>query len=442
VPSKHARISPSSLPYLALCPGRLQAIEALPPQDRDRDTQASIDGTRRHALSEWRKNHPLDPWPTEVEGYKVTSDDIAAVSKIQQYFLTHDAHPARGLDVQMFLTEEQVEIGRWCGLDEGIMWGTADTIMATRDMLEIADDKYGQVQVDPDNWQNKAYAVGAGVKLVDPATGEFFPHWRQVRNVKLTIVQPTAEDPIKSVVYPLTDLETWARQIGDIARKALAPGAKRVPGDKQCRWCAAAGVCRERMESTAKEMFNMVEQPDTPGMPEPIASVDSIIDIAETRMTQDPESMTPEEIGRMLDTAIAVEGWFQDLRKQAQTFLQDGTPIPGWKLIAGKRSRAWKEGEDETAKALKSLGVKIDDLYSRKLVTPAQAEKCEVGRKHKVILGADKARMRKLEDLWSWKEGKPALAPESDPAPAVNDAHSMFEAPPQEPEPQLTPDWI
>ena len=39
------------------------------------------------------------------------------------------------------------------------------------------------------------------------------------------------------------------------------------------------------------------------------------------------------------------------------------------------------------------------------------------------------------EDLWSWKEGAPTLAPESDPAPAINAPEQMFEAQPQ-PEPE------
>ncbi len=54
---------------------------------------------------------------------------------------------------------------------------------------------------------------------------------------------------------------------------------------------------------------------------------------------------------------------------------------------------------------LEKLGA---DAYQSKLVSPAQAEK---------LLG--KAKAKEISDLWCKPNGRPTLAPQSDPRPAV-----------------------
>lgn len=433
---------------LALCPGRLNAIESLPPEDRDKDSQASIDGTRRHALSEYRKRNPGASRPQSVlvdgEQQKVTDEDWIAVSILWPYFRDHPAFPGNHEAFPgYFGVEERVEIGKYCGLPEGVCWGTADTIAITKDEIEIIDEKHGHILVEPLNLQNKAYAVGAAAKMFEQdANGRAHikPGFQQVKTVKLTIAQPTNQQaPISSVVFPLTHLEKWAKEIGELGRRALDPSALRIPGEKQCKYCPAgkANRCPERYQHVASVMFEalspgetpMVETPElqlTPG-PAPIASVDTIASLAEVRLTQPLEEIPVEQLGRLLDQLALIEGWAADVRSYAEKLDAKGERIPGWKRVAGKSSREWVDDEDKTAAGLRSCGVSKEAMYVRKLVSPAQAEKVEVGRKNKVLLIQDKARSAKLQKLWRKKEGKPTLVPESDPRPALNVGATMFE---------------
>lgn len=180
-------------------------------------------------------------------------------------------------------------------------------------------------------------------------------------------------------------------------------------------------------------MFNMVTDKtpvSTTEPPEPIASVDSIVDIAEVKMAQDPESLDPEELGKILDQASLIEGWLKDVRKLAQERLASGVAVPGWKLVEGKRSRAWID-EDNLVEAFKRLGIPKRDFTVTKLVTPAQAEAIDK-------IAASPRSLERLKTLWDWKTGKPALRPESDPAPGIDEAHRMFEKV-TEPEPEPNP---
>ena len=74
-------------------------------------------------------------------------------------------------------------------------------------------------------------------------------------------------------------------------------------------------------------------------------------------------------------------------------------------MVAGRSSRSWSD-EVQAATVLESaLGVKA---WERKLTSPAKAEK---------MLG--KSKLGLIESLISSKEGRPTLARESDPRPAV-----------------------
>ena len=440
----HAEISPSNLEALSRCPGRKAAIAALPPAQRDVSSASAEQGTRRHALMEWRIHHPTKPWPTTITGeegktYKITGDDVFAVQAVWPYIQNHEAYKNSDQEWNGYWVEDNVEIGQFCGLKPGVCKGWVDLILVTRDEIEILDHKFGRALVDPDCLQLKAYGIGAVYRLVDPSTlatrPEFYQRHRQVRTIKLTIAQPeNKEEPIRSVSYPLVEsLQTWMEEVGKVAKAALEENAPRIPGDKQCHFCPVAKVqaCPERQAQVAKAMFEILPREESMAQsnpePRPLASVETITDIAEVAMVQDPCRLSVEDLGRALDKAMLIEGWFKDVRKRALALLHEGTQIPGWKLIAGKRTREWTGEEEETTRGLMALGVRKADTHVQKLVTPAQAEKLMVGRKTPIPLGNDKKKMHLMEELFSWKEGKPVLAPESHEAPAINAPGEMFQ---------------
>jgi hypothetical protein len=128
----HASFSPSSLERVAECPGSHARIAALPPELRlCTDSEASLRGTRLHGVLANRVSVRIgldaDPrWEEPPPG----SEDAAALSRIWSYV---DQHPAlQSGPGRAVWVEQRVEIGRWCGLPEGDLWGTADLILATR----------------------------------------------------------------------------------------------------------------------------------------------------------------------------------------------------------------------------------------------------------------------------------------------------------------------
>ena len=69
----------------------------------------------------------------------------------------------------------------------------------------------------------------------------------------------------------------------------------------------------------------------------------------------------------ILEKAEVIETALKAVRSQAMKLLSLGQDIPGWKLVAGNKRRAWKD-EEAVKKAMPELLVK-------ELVTPPQAEK-------------------------------------------------------------------
>ena len=108
-----------------------------------------------------------------------------------------------------------------------------------------------------------------------------------------------------------------------------------------------------------------------------------------------------------------IEDWCKAVRAEAERRLLAGQPVPGWKLVQGKKgARQWadaKAAED----ALKSMRLKPDDMYEMKLISPTTAEK---------LYKAGTIGPRQwphLQGLITQSEGKPHVAPESDSRPAL-----------------------
>jgi len=432
--SQHARLAPSALKNYdpaTGCPGRLRMVEQLPPEERSQETQASLDGTRRHELL-YQKNMGQTP------AYE-SADDERLVERAWEYFRVH---PARTHPDALWLPEQEVEIGKHLGLEEGLCKGTADLVAAHKDTVEIVDAKFGRWPVSPDTPQLKAYGFG-GVRLLLQDDGNWLPNHRQTKWIKLTIIQPQLPEMAHTTgPLPLIEsLNAWKEELSAIARAALDPNAPLNPNEDNCRFCPAKKICPAYTEQTQRDvtaMFSDLTQPELPPQTEPAANPQhTMLEILENRTSQTPENLSPDELGRVLDLAPMVKAWFAECEDVAAKRLKAGQPVEGWKLIEGRGSREWALPEPETVAQLKKLGVKVGDIYVKKMVSPAQAERL-------AAFTASKTKMDKLHPLIRRKPGKPTLAPESDPSPGVDPLHGMFEDVSQttaNPEPE-TPDWF
>lgn len=386
--SYHARLSPSSAHRWLECAASVKACEASP---KGKSSFFANEGTRAHEIAEQVLTGKTC---AAVESDAGNGYDVAEMAhhgeEYANYVRSHSG---------VVLAECKVDYSPW--VPDGT--GTADAIVVGKNLLLVADFKYGKgIRVEAeDNSQLKLYALGV--------LNTFGPYI-DCERIKLAIIQPRL-DHISEVVMWKTDLLDWADNVVKPAaskawKSKLAPEDFN-PGDRQCRWCAAKTTCRalaNKALGTALEGFK------------PVAPV-----VVEDLEPKPLGRITNDEIGTLLGGLGLIESWVSAIRGKAVGELLAGREIPGYKLVEGNSNRVWGD-ETEAAAHLTDVGKTDADLYTRKFVSPAQAEK--------LFKGAGSGEAKKgLAPFITKPPGKATLAPESDKRPALEvDPTQGFEA--------------
>ena len=375
----HARLSASASERWLNCPASVQFVEGLVEAGTvpaDTSSEYADQGTFAHAIlaQVLEGEVSLD----RIEGlespdgrFTVDAEMHAAIADAHGYVLRHLR------DDDMLFVERRVSYSKW--VHEG--WGTADAVIVGSDRIEILDFKYGQGVYVPveDNPQFKLYGLGAAAEfdmLLDEPLREVVTH----------VVQPR-RDNMRSHSYEAEELYRWGEDVVAPVAADIYTGRAAsdfVPGDAQCRWCPAKAHCptlSNRVLEKAVEGFEPVED-DTP--------------------------IDAEELGELLEMSSLVQTWLAGLTERAHSIIEDGGTVPGWKMVRATSHRVWGD-EQKAIGVLRRAGVKANDYYRKKLVTPAQAEKL-VGKTKKSLLGK----------YINKPPGKPKLVPEDDPAEAID----------------------
>ena len=104
----------------------------------------------------------------------------------------------------------------------------------------------------------------------------------------------------------------------------------------------------------------------------------------------------------MLPNVTLITGWLKAVESYALDAVCSGDEIPGYKAVSGRSNRRWADNSEDL------VAVKLgDQAYTRKLITPTQAEK---------ILKKD---FSDLSDVVIKPEGKPTLVPVTDKRPPI-----------------------
>lgn len=391
----HAKLSASASARWMTCPGSVVLEKGLPDQESD---HARL-GSAAHALGEHcllEGEHPFEhldePHPVaEFTDLPVDVDMVDAVTVYVDHVRSLLPLPGRH-QVERRVSLEK--LGDWA---DG-MFGTADFVAVVDHTLFVVDYKHGQgVVVEAEgNTQFQYYGLGALLDLHRPD---------EVRKVCTTVVQPRAHHgagPVRSSDHSPEELKLWAKDELKPAvetvkeaesREGEAGWAERYlnPSEKACKFCKAKGFCPAL---AAKAMNDAMLEFDGEGQVTPQVPLDQL---------------TEEQIAQILDNERAIKDWLAGVATLAQNALSHGKDITGgrYKLVAGRSSRSW-QSEDVAATRLASLGFEDDEIYSRKLLTPAQAEK---------LVGKEQAKT--LVDLVNKQDGKPTLAPADDKRPAL-----------------------
>ena len=223
------------------------------------------------------------------------------------------------------------------------VYGTADFIGVSEDgkTVFVLDFKFGHKIVSPvENAQGLFYGAAA---YQDPSTSDLFD---KCETVVIGIIQPTNDEScITSWETTPARLDSFVYELKKALKESESDEA-RVAEGKECTFCPAkAATCPLKHKQ--------------------VMSLDNV-------------NVTPANLTQILEIADSVEAVVKEAKKLAQTLLENGTPVMGWKLVPKRATRKWVgDGAEEICK--KSRALKAEDYYTQTLKSPAQMEKiCKV----------------------------------------------------------------
>ncbi|QXV72225.1 hypothetical protein Acf1_00028 [Acidovorax phage ACF1] len=307
------------------------------------------------------------------------------------------------------------ETGATGSADVGLVYGTTVEVIDLklgRNLVEAFDvvveahediitGAYVPAEIEPYE-QIAMYASGFMRKL----DGLF-----DFRDVILTISQP-----------PLAHMSQWS---GTVAELNVVIDRLRVrsqecdtnpvfrPTNSNCHFCRASGNCAAQTKKVAElALEGFADEP----APRPVGDM---------------------ELGQAFALLPMVYDWAKAIESRVYTKLYSGERVQradgiGYKLVDGRKgAREW-ENEAEAEALMKKMRIKADAMYTRKLISPAAAEKLAKAPKAKKgetplppVLGP--TQWNRLQACITQDKGKLAIALETDPRPAAPTAAAGFE---------------
>ncbi len=402
----HAVLSPSGAAKWTACPGSIVLEDGLP----NESSPHSRWGTAAHELAQlclWDdivEEAYAEPLDAEgfvdrvfvVEGHEIKVD-MEMADCVNTYCSYVHSYGDLAAGDKLYV---EVEVPLEGITGEKDATGTSDAIWHRADgEIVVIDLKGGSgVMVDADdNLQLAMYGLGAVIFLGFNPT--------RVRGV---IVQPRKNN-ISEFVWEPADMNLVLDELraGSAAvRKVHGKGELEKylnPGEKQCRWCRAKATCPALRNEVVDVVTGSAAQPDD------FADLDALPKVLSANITA-PADLDAIALAASMRAAPLIETWLNAVRAEVDRRLMAGETVPGFKVVAGRAgSRAWGDAAEAEA-AMKASRLKIDEMYEQKLISPTRAEKLLAKAKPKV--------WKKLEALITRADGKPSVAPESDPRPA------------------------
>ena len=375
---EHAKLSASGSARWINCPGSVLAEEGIP----NTSSVYAEEGTAAHELAErcLSSGKDAESYSNEIiNGFVVDKEMMDNVQQYLDYVRSY-------LDSKTeLIVEKRVDFSDW--VPGG--FGTSDAV-ALKPLVKAVhnfDLKYGKgvpVQVE-NNTQEMLYSLGV-IKDYD-----VFDEYEEFH---LHIVQPRLNH-FDEWVITKEQLLQFAKFVKERAELALTEDAPRIPGEKQCQWCRAKD-CKALAEHNLSVVIEDFE------------GLESDMEV------KDMADLTNDEIATLLPQLDLLINWAKGMKEHAANKLFDGEKIPGYKVVEGRSIRKWSD-ESEAEKVLRTK-LKVSEIFSKKLITPTQAEK---------LLGKGNPL---LDRVVTKPEGKPTLAPLSDKRPALTDISNDFDS--------------
>ena len=337
--AEHSPVGGSGAKRWMECPGSVGLIEAERIHRVGGDGgEYAAEGTAAHEMAEAALRDGKDPWELIGDRPEWTSDMAVQVQVFTDY-----CRSLEGVgNAEVKLQHEDIPLFR----------GTADYLNLGPAGVTVVDLKFGQgVLIDADTPQLKYYGYLALLSFdadLHNITAE--------TPVNLVIVQPRRLDEdgqaIRGATMTVGELRAWGEDVLTPALlRALDDGGQTLKAGEHCQFCEAAPRCaalREVMLSGGQMARTAALQP------------------YKERLFYLGEFLAIYELMTKVRSQIA---------DAAHAELSAGRPVPGFKLVAGRGSRHWKEGATEQMES--EFGEKA--FAPAPQLTPAQLEKLPGG---------------------------------------------------------------
>jgi len=344
------------------CPGSVALVAKMPPQP---SSSYADEGTLLHDTIAQILDKGTDPSEylgTVYNGVELTQE-LIDTKLIPALELLNEIDPE---SIMEFSVENRVGFGdRLPGV-----FGSTDLLCRVGNRAVCLDWKFGDgVTVEAEeNPQPMFYSAAA-------RRTEGLEWWHEgAETLELVIIQPPH---IRRWTTTFARIDKFEKDLVRAVKVAKQPDAPLASGD-WCRWCAAKPVCPVMTGALDRAVNSQLEG----------------IDAA--------------KIGEYLQKADMLEDWIKSLRELAFQMLEAEKPVPGYKLVAKRGTRKWRDPNEAYA-ALRAVGLTDHDVWEpEELLSPAKMEK--VLKKQKLALP---------DDLVESVSSGNTLAPEDDPRPAA-----------------------
>lgn len=296
----HSELGASSASRWLACPSSVHLSEGI----EEKSSSHASEGTCAHEVCDMALTQGVEASKfigNEYEGHIVTKE----MADHCQLYVDYVNNAGEGKEVSI---EERINLH----FIDPRMFGSNDAVIyEPHGTLEVIDFKYGKgIEVSPvNNKQLMYYALGAA-------------HGGDYYDVKMTIIQPRVENPIKSHTVPMSVIEDYATE--------LKQGVERVDSGidcfeigEHCRFCKAKPICPAKKRQAQE-----------------LARVDFAdhITVKESSLPQ-ASTLDPGEIAKILKHGKAIKEWIDSISLYALSELEAGKKIEGYKLVEGKSNR-------------------------------------------------------------------------------------------------------
>lgn len=435
--SDHARLSPSGSKKWFACPGSLTLESFIP----NTSNEYSDDGTACHHVLEWclkkRLAGDTEAIAADLEGQDIAVNGSAEEERTVEFTDAMAEKTQTVLDAVLALAgddiltaEERVDFSEDIAVPNS--FGTLDICVVRRGVKElcIGDAKFGYRPVHVErNTQLMTYALAKYRQI------EMF---EDIETVRLWIFQPmlraepyewtcTIEELLafastlrsKGCSVQLAEREFWAtpevaNQIIDVRRLFERPSSRLKewsktflnprPNDEECAFCRAISFCpsaADALQVAVDENFEVVAEDEEMGQ-QVLARV---------------ERYAAVPLSAAMKISKLMEDWITAVRAETERRLLNGEEVADFGLELGRQgARQWKStGEAEIE--LKTMRLRVDEMYTLKLISPTVAEKLAKVKKAKkgepapppATIGP--RQWKKLQDMITRSDPKPSVKP-------------------------------